>query len=237
MNIWEGVYASFKEVPASGPGFNGERWTSASFSKLPQLETPSYNSSLLAVVAALAGNGSKPVKILDFGGGAGLTYAAMLRSMPKPPKLDCHIVENPGVCAQGEKAFSGDKRLRFHRELPKLKGADIIHAQSSLQYIQDWRGLLSKLTGYKAKYLILTDLPAGDFPTYASAQVYYESRIPHWFFNLNEVVELLRNRSYGLTLKTRFLGTYLGAYGGYPQENFPIENRIGKAYNLLFTRL
>jgi hypothetical protein len=31
--IWEGVYESFQEVPATGPGFRGEAWIRNSLKK------------------------------------------------------------------------------------------------------------------------------------------------------------------------------------------------------------
>ena len=61
--IWEGVYESFKEVPATGPGFRGEEWISNSLKRIKTLRdaakenktvptVTSYRESLLPVITS-----------------------------------------------------------------------------------------------------------------------------------------------------------------------------------------
>lgn len=243
--IWEGVYPSFREVPSGGSGFSSPTWSEKSLQHLRELRAPeaaavpqavAYSSTLLHAVAALTLAEKSRLKILDFGGGLGLTYASLLKAAGSPEELEFHIVENPEVCAAGRREFTGDSRVSFHETLPELKGCDIVHAQSSLQYIEDWKGLIGRLAAYGARRMILTDVPAGDFPTYASVQNYYGSRIPCWFFNAAEFIAALDGAGYRVILRTRFLGPYLGQWQDHPMDNFPAEKRVGRSCSFMLER-
>jgi putative methyltransferase (TIGR04325 family) len=237
------VYNSFREVPATGPGFAGDRWVDVSFKRLRELQRsseagiPSFNSSLLTVIAALINTQNRVVRVLDFGGGAALTYTELRKALGDRASVEYHIVESRRLVERARRELASDRSLIFHERLPDpLEDVDIVHGQSSLQYIENWSGVVQRLVSYSAEYIVLTDVPAGEFPSYVSAQTYYDSVIPHWFFNLDDVIAAVKRGPYDLVLKSRFLTRVLGVYGGYPQENFPDELRIGMPYNLLFKR-
>ena len=245
FTIWEGSYPSFREVPAGGAGFSSRDWSVKSLARLRELRAPeaaavpqavAYSSTLLHAVVALALAEKPRLTVLDFGGGLGLTYASLLKAAGDPAGLEYHVVENSEVCAQARREFAGDARVSFHESLPDLKGVDILHAQSSLQYIEDWKGMIGRLAAYGARRMILTDVPAGAFATYASAQNYYGSRIPCWFFNAAEFVAALEGSGYRTILRTRFLGPYLGAWQDHPMDNFPADKRVGRSCSLLLER-
>lgn len=243
--IWEGTYPSFREVPAGGAGFSSRSWSEKSVARLRELRAPeaaavpqavAYTSTLLHAVAALALAETPRLTVLDFGGGLGLTYASLLKAAGDPKGLAYHVVENSEVCAEARREFAGDARVTFHETLPDLSDVDVVHAQSSLQYIEDWKAMIGRLAAYGARRMILTDVPAGEFPTYASAQNYYGSRIPCWFFNAAEFVSALEAAGYRVILRTRFLGTYLGAWQDHPMDNFPAAQRVGRSCNFLVER-
>lgn len=245
FTIWEGVYPSFREVPTGGDGFSSRDWSEKSLARLRELRAPeaapvpqavAYSSTLLHAVAALALAEKPRLKVLDFGGGLGLTYASLLKAAGDPKGLEYHVVENGQVCATAREEFAGDARVSFHETLPDLKGVDLVHAQSSLQYVEDWKAMIGRLAAYGARRMILTDVPAGEFPTYASGQAYYGSRIPCWFFNAAEFVSALESAGYKTLLRTRFLGSYLGQWQDHPMDNFPADRRAGRSCNFLLER-
>lgn len=245
FTIWEGVYPSFREVPSGGAGFSSRSWSEKSVARLRELRAPEaaavplavpYSSTLLHAVAALALAENPRLAVLDFGGGLGLTYASLLKAAGDPQGLSYHIVENAEVCAEARKEFAGDARVAFHDSLPKLAGVDIVHAQSSLQYVEDWKAMIGLLAAYGARRMILTDVPAGEFPTYASGQNYYGSKIPCWFFNAAEFAAALEAAGYRVILRTRFLGSYLGSWQDHPMDNFPAAQRVGRSCNFLLER-
>lgn len=233
--VWEGVY---KALPAAeGPGFSGPRWFASCRRRVAGPALPPDDSlGFLPAAAALALACRGRVRVLDFGGGPGAAFAALAAALPAKARVDYRIVDNPQVCRVGRARFRSDSRVRFHSSLPALKGVDVVQAHSSFQYIEDWRDLLRALALYRAPVLAVTDLPAGAFKTYAAHQNYYGSRIPYWFFNLSDFVREVERNGYRLSARTRSLGRYLGQYQDLPQNNYPARLRVGKSWNLLFTR-
>jgi hypothetical protein len=77
---------------------------------------------------------------------------------------------------------------------------------------------------------------AGDIPTYVSIQNYYGSRIPVWFFNVNEIIEVMSGEGLELINKSTYISRILGIEQPYPQENFEDLYKLGNSCNLLFAR-
>jgi putative methyltransferase (TIGR04325 family) len=247
--IWEGVYKTFKDAPSSGAGFSGERWVQSSLEKINAvrqdaqkkgtvLSVTQYRASLLPLVAAIALNELKGVKILDFGGGIGFLYYQVLNGLPHTENFEFHIIEIDALCELGKQYFEDEQHIFFHPSLPREEGLtfDIIHMGSSLHYYEEWEDLLSRLCRYQPRYFLFTDLPAGDIPTFATVQNYYTSKIPVWFFNIDEVINAMKRENYFLIFKSAFAATLLGQEREIPQDNFEERYRIGHTCNLLFAK-
>lgn len=233
--VWEGIHASFPA--AEGPGFESSRWYESCRRRVAgPARPPDDSAGFLPAAAALTVARSNHARVLDFGGGPGATFAAVAAALPPRAGLDYRVVDNPKVCRAGRVRFRADPRVRFHESLPPLRDVDIVHAQSSFQYVEDWPGLLSALARYGAPMFVVTDLPAGTFPTYAAHQSYYGSRIPCWFFNLRAFIREVESNDYRLAARSRYLGRYLGLYQDMPQGGYPSRLRVGKPWNLLFTK-
>jgi putative methyltransferase (TIGR04325 family) len=223
---------------AEGPGFDSPRWLQSCRRRVAGCpEAPDDSAGFLPSAAALALARRGRARILDFGGGPGASFASLAAALPDGARLQYHVVDNPKVCRVGRARFRSDRRVKFHPSLPPLKAIDIVHAQSSFQYVEDWRGLVRSLSRYRAPVLAITDLPAGSFKTYAALQNYYGSRIPYWFFNLPAFVREVERNGYRLAARTRSLGRYFGEYQDLPQTNYPTKLRVGKTWNLLFTHV
>ena len=92
-DLWEGVYARFEDVPTSGDRFDGDLWIkkTGDYTKRMLAHTKKYSTiptevvgehMLLPMLAALVCERSDgKVKILDFGGGAGITYVHLISSL------------------------------------------------------------------------------------------------------------------------------------------------------------
>lgn len=107
---------------------------------------------------------------------------------------------------------------------------------SVLQYIENWKSLLSDLLGLKPKVVLLDDVPAGDIPTFATAQNYYESKLLYWFFNVSEIITLFESYDYTLEYKSKFFSTVLGEIQEIPMSNFPAQYQLDHPCTLLFKR-
>lgn len=245
--VWEGVYHDFSEARIVGEGFESLTWISRSYSKAKEMiekseaektvkDTLYYNNTLLPAIAIECIVHQNKVKILDFGGGIGSGYVPLMDGLVENDKVEYVVVEGKNNCDAGKKMFQGDSQIRFYDHLPTLEKIDIVHLGSSIQYIENWKDLLCALSNYNASYFLFTDLPSGDMPTYVSLQKYYDSRIPHWFFNLHEFIGIMEEKEYKLMLSSAYHSNILGKYNFYPQENFSEEKRIGHSKNLVFVR-
>lgn len=234
--VWDGVYAA---MPApAGPGFASARWLeSCRRSVAGAARPPDDSAGFLPAAAALALARRAKVRVLDFGGGPGTSFAALAAALPARARVDYRVVDNERVCRIGRARFRADRRVRFHASLPALKDVDIVLARSSFQYVEDWTGVVRALALYRAPTLCVTDLPAGRFKTFAAHQNYYGSRIPYWFFNLDAFVREVEAHGYRLAVRTRSLSLYFGEYQDLPQANYPARLRVGKAWNLMFTKV
>ena len=249
VEIWQGIFEQFSDVPTVGDAFSGKHWAERSKQSLANCRGYSQSSmmapapldfseSLLATVVALlqAELHAPQLTILDFGGGLGITYSKVIASLAKKDSIDFHVVERENICRLGQEVFREDSQISFHQCMPTLESADLVHVGSALQYVEDWKSVITKLGDYGPRYWLFTDLPAGDIPTYASGQRYYESTIPCWFFNISDILSQMRKESFCLLFRSTFNGAILGVRQGYPQANFPEKYRLGHSCNLLFSR-
>jgi putative methyltransferase (TIGR04325 family) len=248
FKVWEGVYASFREAPVGGRGFDGPIWRERSSSFAAQIMAQAernepLDSSLrqryefLPALTAMLLEDQPRVQILDFGGGLGIGFVLLtnaLRSLAD--RVDYSIVEFADTCRAGNELFTGRKAPVFYDSLPDSMTLEIVHAASVLQYIEDWRGIVARLAAYGARYLVLTDVYIGEFATYVTSQNHHTSRIPHWFWNTQEFINEVEGHGYALAVRTHCQLKVLGKDGPLPMENFPPELRIAHGSNLLFSR-
>lgn len=248
FHIWEGVYPHMDQAPECGSGFAGPLWMERTRAKVGEElrlfrengeipDSAKYRQYVLPVVAALVGHGRDRLSILDFGGGMGTGYLALMADMAEVNKVDFHVVEMASVCQAGRELFAGGPAPHFHETLPEQPATmDIVHCGSVLQYINDWRGLLSRLAQFRPSHMVLSDLMAGDIDTFATVQNYYGDTIPHWFWNVNDVIDTVHALGYRLLFKAPYVGVFLGEQGPLPMDNFPPERRLRHACHLVFAQ-
>ena len=240
-SYWKGVYSRLNQVPSSGPGFASDQWINLIRNSTERNQAAAKNCgtipwfvggdrSLLPMLAAAIGADQERISILDFGGGMGLDYANITACLPRRWNIGYHLVESPRVCEAGATLWTGDERVQFHPTLPPNLQVDIVYIRSSLQYVEDYSGLLAQLAGYRPRCFLLVDLPAGDIPTYATAQHNVKGSIlPYWFFNVQEIIDIVAQLGYVLVFKG-------GQEKKYDCSNFPQSHRLEQMCNLLFTQ-
>jgi len=241
-NLWQGIYPTYGDVPVSGSGHDDDRVVSSAVAHATKLVSSSrqYGSiptevtaehSLLPLLVSVICSASGGARVLDFGGGMGFAYLHLVSSILGCDDLDYHIVEREAVCSAATRLFGADSRVHFHSSLPEdLRGVDVVHISSALQYVEHYADVLRRLCAYRAQYVLFVKLSAGDTPTYATQQINLPgTTLAYWFINIREVIALMSQEGYALTFK--------GALEReYDQHNFPSEYRLGRACNLLFSR-
>jgi len=241
FRIWEGIYGRFDETPRAGSGYSGERVVRAAETEtrreiqrareggvVPWQSAGALLSLLGAVVCAW--NGGR-VRIVDFGGGTGVDFVHLINVLPPGAEVQYHIVELAAECAAGRRLFPDDRRLCFHEDIPRdLPAVDIVCSNSALQYVDDYVGTLHKLCALRARYLVLLRLSAGNIPTFVSAQRNLPGVVvPHWFFNLDEIVALASAQKYRVV----FDGANDRCFN---QQHFPERYRLNRFRNVVFAR-
>jgi putative methyltransferase (TIGR04325 family) len=251
FNIWEGIFESFSEATqqAKGAGFNGDvyntRVLQAAQECLAAIENgksiPAFhkqrNIHLPTIVAMALANKSK-LDVVDLGGGLGIGYMTLMESIPEYDKqIKYTVVEVNEVCEQGRALFSEKKGIDFINALPSKGSFNLVHSSSVMQYFENWKDVMKQLTEYDAEYISLADVFAGQIPTFVTLQNYYESKMKHWFLNLEDLLSYLSSLGYKLVMKTFVTAKRLNLMDTLPMDNFPLTHRLDHTLNLLFQRI
>jgi putative methyltransferase (TIGR04325 family) len=135
-----------------------------------------------------------PLTVLDFGGGAGTGLTDILRFARRNLSgLSYVLVETPAMCdaVRGEiESRSGRVLDRIPDSLPQPL---IVNASSSLQYLPDYRSVLARLARLTPNFLIMSQTPMTDAPTYACQILNTPHRkMAMWVFNRSDIVAELR---------------------------------------------
>jgi putative methyltransferase (TIGR04325 family) len=99
-----------------------------------------------------------------------------------------------------------------------------------------WQDLIAKFSVLKPEYILLSDVFAGAIKSYVTLQNYYESRIPHWFLSLNELLDTLERYGYRLAKKSYATSRRLGVEDTLPMANFPEDLRLTQSLHLLLQK-
>jgi len=245
--IWEGHYDTFQSAAskAIGPGFEGDIYLKRSLivanecldalklgAPIPQFHK--QRSTLLPLTVSMMLGHHERVRVLDFGGGLGIGYMTLVESILNDlEKIDYTIIENSEVCEAGGNLLGEVKYISI---LPKSNTFDLIHASSSLQYVEHWKDLLEKLTSFNPEYILLSDVFAGDIVTFVTLQNYYESRIPHWFLSLQELLDVMDKYGYRLIMKSYTASRRMNVEDVLPMDNFSETNRLPQTLHLLLQK-
>lgn len=247
FSIWEGVFNSFAETNCDLDVHADAIWINKQQNKInTQLELLENNSLSspsaisrdypLAIVVAILLAQQDNVNILDFGGGMGSQYLELIAKIPKAmDNIHFHVIDNDATVQNLPSKIHNFTRLTFASTLHSNNfTTDIVHIGSTLHYIDDWQGLLQNLLSiYQPKYLILSDLLAGDIPTFVSCQLYYGKRIPIRMFNLAEVCAFIEQ----FGLKNIYQALYeVELLGQKTLANFalPEQYRLNNTVNIIF---
>lgn len=245
VNTFEGVYDDFAQVP-NATDYNNN----ASLADLEKQLRIKLNAHAGHACASIANNRSqitnllpllissineKPIRVLDFGGGAGDTYLDVA-SLISIENIDYFVHDLPEAIRIAENIFPSSKKqlpnLTFIDDLTCINEIDLIYLGSVLQYITDYRQTLLSLMQMKPKWVFLTDHFMTKHSTYVTAQVNMPERtIPYRILSVPEVSALFSNNSYRLVYESRNYEPL------HHFDNFPPKFSIGESYNLLFKKL
>lgn len=244
---WDGIYISFAEAGGEHAVFESAIWMGKIVGRARAALERSSGGAIppvalttdyaLSFIAASAARRAHALRILDFGGGMATSYVPLRAMLPRDQAVDFVIVENEAITRQGNELFAADPGVTFRSDLPvPSERFEIIHFGSSLQYVDDWKGLLATVTAFQPEYLLFADLTAADNRSFVTIQQWHERRIPVHLWNVDEFVATVCALGYELLLKSRYRGYYLGPDAELPTANFDPEHRLTYTSQLVFRR-
>ena len=165
------------------------------------------------------GKPGRSFSLLDWGGGSG-HYYLLAKALYPDIDLDYHCRDLPLLAAYGAELFPAQTFSSDDSSLARRY--DLVMANTSLHYSQDWQAVLGRLAGSAAGFLYVGNFPlvadASSFVFIQRPQVYgYATEYLGWCLNRDEF--LAEATKLGLTLEREFV------YGYAP----PIYNAPGQA--------
>lgn len=231
---WAGMYERTADVPARG-GYEADAWVRATRERTRQQMEAAPGSWDFLPLVMLTGSllrGSPTVRILDHGGGMGIAYVELRRSLGPEAGIEVVVVELPRVADEGRALFAADRSISFTTELT-AGPFDIVHSCGALQYVADPLGCLRQLLAYRAPHVLITKIPAGRNPRYATAQLNVSgSVIPCWMLDLGELEAVARGEGY--SVRTRVWSEY-SLIRKYRTRGIPRQLRPERFVSLLLT--
>jgi putative methyltransferase (TIGR04325 family) len=249
--VFYGVYSGFSEVQDQNP-WKSEPWISGNISKLNNIKEGHFllhrlnhdgiaDQSHILIPALLLNTLShkRNINILDFGGGTGFTYFAMKDYLSNSSNVSWKVFDpNDDLYSVGmkyveQRAARGlVDNVQFLNDLPE--GAiDVVHSASTIQYIDDYEGLLLFLLDkYQPTHFLVTRLVGGDIDEFVTRQDISGFSTPCRFNNVNNLISVFEKRNYSVL--------YNGPCGGFESGQFspeiPKEQQIRRGVDLVFVR-
>jgi len=196
---FEGAWPTLADVPVTLTPDDGDPWAETigdawreNFTNTSRV-IPTIDSTGKLILPLLTSQYAAPLTVLDFGGGAAVGLANILKyCRGHDLSLSYVLIERAAMCraVRGEIEAHGGKAIE---EIPeKLPHPLIVHAGASLHYVSDYRGAVSRLIGLKPECLIISNTPFTNCPTYACKGLNAPHRtLAHWIFNRHEFISEL----------------------------------------------
>ena len=144
-----GPYEKFEAIPVQVP------WASDSYLEtaraalakaadsktLPPDPVPTCLTTMMVDLLSHPG----PCKVLDFGGGAGITYFRIRPHLTRPENVSWYVVDNPRLAEVGRNHAKPADRMEFLEQLPAAGTPyDLVHVNTALQYLSDWKEVVTR---------------------------------------------------------------------------------------------
>ncbi len=145
-----------------------------------------------AYVLALAAHRKDRISMLDWGGGLG-HYCLISKALLPEVQVEYHCRDLPLLCRRGRELLP-DASFYDTEDASFGRTYDLVLASASLNYTEEWRGLMRRLASVASSFLYITRLPiVHHAPSFVVVQRPYRygylTEYPGWFLNRVEVLE------------------------------------------------
>jgi len=176
--------------------------------------------------------------IFDIGGGTGLTFFKMAPSIKKINNVNYHIFDNQELANSGNfflKQVNHNLNIFFHEKIEDDYNfnIDMIFINSSIQYIYEYENFLLDIIKFSPKYIVISQLPCGEFETFYSKQNQRGFSTPIIFFNKDDFLKVFKNNDYVNICDWPVDEFYKDDFF----KNFPDDLKIRNTRNFVFEKL
>lgn len=230
---FRGIHSSFSEVPGSIDVIKPELAKAAVDNLAAQRLDPAtalplldQHRELLAMAVALLTRTGETLRILDFGGAAGVDFRNLLNALPSAD-VRYDIVDFPEVCEKAASHWSAEPRISFHTALPEGATVDLVYSWSAIQYVPEPLGLLRRFAEYGPRAILIVGSPFTSGKAFVREQLNRQRPFPQWVLSLPEVTDLLASCGYRLAF-------HAVHEHDYNVDGYAAEYRVPNSTSLLF---
>jgi len=235
FNTWdEAASAAALESKETLQAFDTSRWMERQESMLSSARSgvsPRFTNLPLLVGAIGARS------VVDLGGGSGWTFELVSHS--NSAALDRYtVIEQKTSVDAFSLSFITDDRVRFvaseKNSVGQLDSVDILYSNSALQYFPDNGFLAQLVSACTPDWILLDDIQIALGGEFFSMQHYYGAEIPCRFFDVNSMVEEIRNLGYALKGNWEYPASIGGVLEPTLGGRVDTKHDIGTPRSLLF---
>ena len=189
IRLFRGIYRNFAEAARAAPRHAQQSCDNDASAQLladDRLRICPFDYPVMFWLSRLL-PGSR--RLLDWGGGVGITYFGYRRYLDYPADLSWLVSDVPAVVSLGSRiaAQEGAPGLRFTSSLAELQQADILLAAGSLHFIEDPFAALAAAPALPP-HVLLNKVPAYDLPSAVTLHNMGTAFVPYHLFNRAEFV-------------------------------------------------
>lgn len=214
-NGFFGVYRTHAEAAAAAPSGWSKSWDDDKIAELAAggpsllereqdtavidrfLFQPSTFASLFWIERLLRPGG----RLVDFGGGGGLTYDYYRRYGALPEGAHWRVVETPAMAARGAArvAREGLSDLSFSRELEEIDACDLFLTAGCIQYVDPVGAAFLDRLPVRPQFVLINKLPMTDGDEFWTLQnIGGRSAAPYRVYNRRRFIEDIESKGYRL---------------------------------------
>jgi len=165
------IYDSYEAALLDADGYEDETLTKVVVAKakifakeiiLKKQIDLTFIKTFLGVASSLKSN---RLKVIDFGGSAGIHYFVVRSILHKDVKIDWRVVETTGLVREAKQQGLESEELKFYDTIEDASSTekfDLIFVSDSLQYVPNPYEYLKKLVNINADQLVLSRSPLAD---------------------------------------------------------------------------
>lgn len=239
-----GVFDDYKSIECQSP-WEQKKWLDIQTKSLKSLLTENNKIKYITlkgfellpcyIINSLSKKAS--INVADIGGGSGLTFFKFLPHLKNSENVNYHVIDYGKLAQVGHefsKTVDQDFNLAFHADFLDVSSMklDLIFSSSSIQFIYEYKSFIKELCNHSSKYIIISQLPCGDFKTYFTKENQHGFNTPRIMFNYDEFISIFKTHGYRLEFDWPVDEFYPDSF----YRNIPKDMRIRNSTNLIFSK-